>query len=40
LEAPNSIAHFHHGLADGYHLGLFFNRIQALLNKPAELFEK
>lgn len=29
-----------HGLADGYHLGLFFNRIQALLNEPAKLFER
>lgn len=30
----------HHGLADGYHLGLFFNRIQKLLKVPAKLFEK
>ena len=30
----------HHGLADGYHLGKFFNLIQELLNAPAELFEK
>ena len=30
----------HHGLADGYHLGLFLNRIQALLNEPAKLFER
>ena len=30
----------HHGLADGYHLGKFFNRMQELGNKPAKLFEK
>lgn len=29
----------HHGLADGYHLGLFFNRIQKLLNEPEILFK-
>jgi chloramphenicol O-acetyltransferase type A len=30
----------HHGLADGYHLGKFFNRMQELVNDPAKLFEK
>jgi chloramphenicol O-acetyltransferase type A len=30
----------HHGLADGYHMGLFFNRIQKLLDEPAKLFDK
>ncbi len=30
----------HHGLADGYHLGKFFNQMQELLNDPAKLFEK
>jgi chloramphenicol O-acetyltransferase type A len=30
----------HHGLADGYHLGKFFNRMQELANEPAKLFEK
>ncbi len=30
----------HHGLADGYHLGLYFDRIQQLLNEPAKLFDK
>ena len=30
----------HHGLADGYHLGIFFNQIQELLNNPAKSFEK
>ena len=29
----------HHGLADGYHLGIFFNHIQKLLNDPDKLFE-
>ncbi|MGD9227755.1 MAG: chloramphenicol acetyltransferase [Desulfobacterales bacterium] len=29
----------HHGLADGYHLGKFFNRMQELVNNPAKLFE-
>jgi chloramphenicol O-acetyltransferase type A len=29
----------HHGLADGYHLGNFFNQMQELLNDPANLFE-
>lgn len=28
----------HHGLADGYHLGNYFNRIQELLSNPAKLF--
>ena len=28
----------HHGLADGYHLGNFFNNIQELLNDPTKLF--
>jgi chloramphenicol O-acetyltransferase type A len=28
----------HHGLADGYHLALFFDRIQQFLNAPAEMF--
>ena len=30
----------HHGLADGYHLGKFFNQMQELLNDPAKLFER
>ena len=30
----------HHGLADGYHLGKFFNRMQELVINPAILFEK
>jgi chloramphenicol O-acetyltransferase type A len=30
----------HHGLADGYHLGEFFNRMQELVKEPANLFEK
>lgn len=29
----------HHGLADGYHLGMFFNRMQELVNDPVNLFE-
>ena len=29
----------HHGLADGYHLGKFFNRMQELVNSPEKLFE-
>jgi chloramphenicol O-acetyltransferase type A len=24
----------HHGLADGYHAGLFFTRLQDMLDKP------
>ena len=28
----------HHGLADGYHLGKFFNFMQELVNEPAKLF--
>lgn len=27
----------HHGLADGYHVGLFFQRLQAMLDDPASL---
>lgn len=30
----------HHGLADGYHLGTFFDRMQELVNDPEKLFEK
>jgi chloramphenicol O-acetyltransferase type A len=28
----------HHGLADGFHAGLFFSRLQAMLDDPDELF--
>lgn len=27
----------HHGLADGYHIGLFFNHLQDCLNRPEQI---